>query len=807
MRSPVSGMWGLLGSLTVTVVALATASAPVSANVYATDLKFSAPAVDATNPNATVDLSFRLNEQANETGIDIYRADNNTLVRHADLGVQARGRVSWTWDLKDNSSQSVSKNTEYYYKVRAKSNGYSAWTQISNDNDQAGKFFYPRSVDVNKDPASPFFGRIYVNNPVPGTTSKPPAPQRTLAAKGIFSMFADMTDALGQGDTPMTGGAAWKAAKYYSPWHVVVGPDNKVYMFDWADGHAGVWVAPADLSGSWVAILDPQDESITAGDLASDGAAVPPASHGSVSGGVVVGKGLDRKLYTVDEDIADPAYPKTSTGSVWMYPIGAADARYSKSPSILWNDGVAGNIVINSQMDIDVDADGNFFVCQNRSNASDTRPSVWKIAADGNAANNYAPLWDSKFATDWYNTGGDWLRNNSSGVAVDKFHNRIASAGGTGKVNVFSTSLAKASLVQVQNDSTTSVNATTDVAFDAAGNIYVSDNVIQLLRVWSPPDGANEYTTKSAFTFVPTSGDTAAPATPVVTAPATVTGGSQLSASWTATGAAYRYAISVTPDNEYEYVKDWTNTTSTSATATGLTLEDGATYYWFVQAKSANGVWSNIGVSAGTLVSAPSKIGKIKQKSVNSNISTENVVVTRSNANEFWVQEQDRSAGIRVVSTANPPVNTLVSFSGSVAQDSTTSEKYINAGANPVASGSSFTPVPLKTGQKDIAGKLATGSNGLPDDGMLVTVWGKVTQVPGLGTPVFYMDDGSGIANDTTNPVVTGIKVTAIDPSYGVWPYSTGEYWTVTGIVRLQQAGSGVIPVVEVQGDENMASF
>jgi len=798
MRSPVSGKWGLLGLLTVMVVALATASAPVSANVYATDLKFSAPAIDATSPNVTIDVSFRLNEQASETGIDIYRADNNTLVRHADLGTQARGRVTWTWDLKDNSNQPVPKNTEYYFKVRAKSNGFSAWTQISSDNDQAGKFYSARSVDVNKDPASPFFGRIYVNQPVTGSTTAPPAPQRTFSAKGLFSMYADMTDALGQGDTPRTGGVTWDASQW-SPYHITVGPEGKIYCFDWKDYHSGVWVAPPDLSGNWVAILDPADESVTAGDMFSDGAAVPPAIHGSVSGGIVLGKGLNRKLYTMDEDIADPADLARSTGSVWMYPIGALDARYQKSPVVFWNDAVP-NITINAEEDIDVDAEGNFYMSQNRTYGTDNS-SLWKIAPDGNPANDYAPLWRSIGA--WGTP--DPLKGNRYGVAVDKVHNRIVTVGGYGTtpvINVFSTSLDISTLQQVTTGGTYR-----DVAVDAVGNVYVADIGNEMIRVYSPPDGVNEYTTKCPFTFVPASGDASKPAKPVVTAPATSTGATQLSASWTGTGVAYRYAISVTPDDENEYVKGWTNTTSTSATATGLVLEDGVTYFWFVQAKSANGVWSDIGVSAGTVVSAPSKIGVIKKKAIGIGVSVENVVVTRSSANEFWVQEQDRSAGIRVVSTANPAVDTLVSFAGSLAVDTTTTELYINAGANPVAAGANFVPVPLKTGQKDIAGKLVTGGTGLPDDGLVVTVWGKVTQVPGLGTPSFYMDDGSGVANDTTSPVVTGIKITAIDPSYGVWPYSTGEYWSVTGIVRLQKAGSSVIPVVEAQGDSDLTSF
>ena len=1121
MRSPMIGKWGLLGLLIVTVVVLASTMAPVSANVYATDLKFSAPAVDATNPNATVDLSFRLNEKATETGIDIYRADTNTVVRHADLGLKERGRVTWTWNMKDNSSQAVPKNIEYYFKVRAKSDGYTAWTQISDDTQRVVQFEYPKSVDVNRDPNSPYFGWVYVDLCRDGTS----ASGRALT-KGIFPLFSDLTDAFGRSggaeDTPMTGNVAWlTGTTTASPYHVRVGPEGKVYLFDWSDAHGGVWVAPGNLSGTWPALLDPADIVNYATGVDVNTLVAPPAIHGSTACGVVAGKGVNRVLYTVDEDIivtGDTAN-RRSNGSIWMYPIGALDVTYKKSPTVFWND-YYGSQNINFNNDLRRDAAGNFWLCQYRSNGTDVF-SLAKIAPDGNPANNYACTWRS--LANWGSP--DPLRGNASGgLAIDDGRKRIATAGSSsGVVNVFNVDASqtpiKSTLTTVgggalvwaaggsstllyssnigasftaqtapvagkqlndihiettadtaaggvdgwavgnggtifqlghtgttyawaaatQSATTANLNAVTgiwntatpivihgwavgdngtilmntdgnwsadaspvsvnlrgigrrissyagpvydlfvvgdggtilqkmqasdptatwtqqtsnttanlnavyvlvfstttntiafaagdngtivrtgdngttwtvansgttaklngiyavtgsdawavgnggvivhsengtdfttqnsgttanlkgvwfkdnqtgwasgdggvllrtrnggdtweaitsgttqnlnglcalptgsgsprDVAFDAVGNLYSVDNSNELLRVYSPPDGPNEYTSKSIVSFVPTNGDATKPATPVVTAPATSSSGTQLSASWTATGASYRYAISVTADDEGEYVKGWTNTTSTNVTATGLSLDNGVTYFWLVQAKSANGVWSDIGASAGTVVQAPSKIGVIKQKSPNTGVSVENVVVTRSSTTDFWVQEQDRSAGIRVVSTANPAVNTLVSFAGTVAVDNTTTEKYIDASGSAVSTGANFTPVPLKTGQASVGGKVITQGKGLPDDGLLVTVWGKTTKVLSLGSPYFYMDDGSGVANDTADPVVPGIKVTAIDPSYGVWPYSTGEYWSVTGIVRLQKAGSNVIPVIEVKGDENMTSL
>jgi hypothetical protein len=345
-----------------------------------------------------------------------------------------------------------------------------------------------------------------------------------------------------------------------------------------------------------------------------------------------------------------------------------------------------------------------------------------------------------------------------------------------------------------------------DVAFDAAGNLYTVDNIAEVLRIYSPPDGVNEFTTKSVARFVPTAGSPAKPATPVVTAPASTASTSQLSASWTATGAAYRYAIGVTAEDQGEYIVGWTNTTSTSVTRTGLSLENGVTYFWYVQARSANNVWSDVGISAGTIVQAPSKIGLAKTRPDNAPVTLENVVVTKLtqdeslNTNGFFVQEQDQSAGVRVKWTGTaPPLNTLVTVVGTMGTDGP--ERVVNATS--VVTGAPFTPTPVGVTNKAVGGSKPTGGAGLPNDGLLATVWGKVTAID-FATTTFYLDDGSGVDNDTPTAFVPnkvpGIKV----KSPLATPFTTGSYYKVTGIVRLEQVGSKVIRRLDALSDDDI---
>ena len=59
----------------------------------------------------------------------------------------------------------------------------------------------------------------------------------------------------------------------------------------------------------------------------------------------------------------------------------------------------------------------------------------------------------------------------------------------------------------------------------------------------------------------------------------------------------YSYAIGTTPGGGE--VVNWTNTTATSFTRTGLGLIAGYTYYISVKARNEGGLWSEAGTPAG----------------------------------------------------------------------------------------------------------------------------------------------------------------------------------------------------------------
>ena len=176
-------------------------------------------------------------------------------------------------------------------------------------------------------------------------------------------------------------------------------------------------------------------------------------------------------------------------------------------------------------------------------------------------------------------------------------------------------------------------------------------------------------------------------------------------------------------------------------------------------------------------------------------------VVTAVGADGFWVENKNRTVGAHVLYTPTeakpmPAKDDVVSIKAKAGK-SDSGERTLTA--SEVTIDGTFADLkPLYTTQRNLGP--ATGSAGLATDGMLVKVSGKVTGYNYEDLTSFYIDDGSGVANDTPNAAtataVKGIEITKIDTSgfystgYDFYGAATG-YATVVGIARLQKLPDG----------------
>ena len=182
-----------------------------------------------TNNNGTI--QFILNEDATSVSVAF---DSGSVTNI--LGALAKGANSF----------SLGGHTNYAIAVNNVGSG--TFTQLTDDSSNAVQFIAPRGVGVNINPQRQAFGRIYVVNSWPsvipdnlGTTNA--TGNGRLVGRGIYAINQDGSDAIGQGTNALVGNMVFGTSVRYSPYRVIVGPDDSVYV--------------GDLSGTYTAGLNP----------------------------------------------------------------------------------------------------------------------------------------------------------------------------------------------------------------------------------------------------------------------------------------------------------------------------------------------------------------------------------------------------------------------------------------------------------------------------------------------------------------------------------------------------------------------
>ncbi len=194
-----------------------------------------------------------------------------------------------------------------------------------------------------------------------------------------------------------------------------------------------------------------------------------------------------RQIFSMDEDYLVGG----GTGNLLRYDIGTSSLFTGPPSAVVYDDAAQGNRIINLTNDFVRAGDGTIWLTQNRSgNTGDTLFSLMQISADGSTV-----LWTSvpALGVDALN---DPLKKTIS-IAYDPVSNLLAlgTYDALGKVILFDPT-AKSVVTTFTLGGSTSANYCRDVAFDAVGNLYVVNNTVERLRVYSPA-GANTSFTDS----------------------------------------------------------------------------------------------------------------------------------------------------------------------------------------------------------------------------------------------------------------------------------------------------------------------
>jgi len=204
----------------------------------------------------------------------------------------------------------------------------------------------------------------------------------------------------------------------------------------------------------------------------------------------------------------------------------------------------------------------------------------------------------------------------------------------------------------------------------------------------------------------------------------------------------------------------------TTHTRTGLSLENGQTYYALVKARNAVNLMSGNGASDGIAIAkGVSSIGLAKAESNTTMIALSDKPVTAKLSDCSYIEETDRISGIKVMTTAYDE-GALVDVAGylSLANGERRITPFFIS-----APDSGSVPRPLGLQNRALGGGAfnaytpgITGGKGINTIGLLVIVWGKVTDVQ---TGYFILDDGSctlKVLSPYIPPINTDVRVTGI---------------------------------------------
>lgn len=445
-----------------------TVSPTAKANVYASELSLISPTcVDCVN---TYEFGFTLNADAENVNVNIMKGTE--IAKVIPVGPLAKGVHSIPGNFDGLAAG------DYAWAVEVTGSGVDRPVKVSDNADALMQFNYPRSVSVDNNFESRYFGRVYVSESAQGTL-----PARTTR-DGVYILNSALQDITNQGANAYNGAVAWGSTSSSSPMRLSVGEDGNVYICDWSDAHPGVWVMnPERPADSFVPVFNGLTKA-SSGLSSFNGVDV----HGSIAHCYSTGTGDETKLFTFDEDYVNAE--ASSAGNLLQYNIGKLTAPYQAAPIVVYNDALNGNLQQNMNSCIAPDARGGWWISQYRSADASTIPSLIHV--------NTAGLVD-------FNSGlTPTLVENSNhgGMAVSADGTKLA-MGCANEIKIFSVAYNTAGvpvLTRLHSIKPALGASTAGLSFDRAGNVYAVSFSDKRMGVWALPKADQQFTTPAPST-------------------------------------------------------------------------------------------------------------------------------------------------------------------------------------------------------------------------------------------------------------------------------------------------------------------
>lgn len=441
------------------------------ANVFASNVQLNQTSTNLiTDPGDSVTIHYLLNQNA-DAGVTVALFNGPVTVWSTNRTGGGAGTLRGTnlivWNGLGTNGQVVSNGT-WTVRVTAGTVGSTNWTKVPmrnntpEDRNGDGYVWSPKGIAVNNNTNSSYFGRVFVGNAGESGLEAEPGDLVGIgkynadggyAAEGSFS----------------TGGWPW-AGNDSSPWKVEVGADDRVYV---VDGASQCTVVSFD---QIISSNSPQLISLRTDNMAN--AAV------NYSGIAVTGVGTNRQIYGAD-------IGNTGPGGVGIrrWSLGAAGAAATNDPGITVV-STAPNLSLDLYpQDVAVDSSNRIYTIQDlQPGGPSTNRVLGYPAFQSNALT----------AATWTVTNETLVSAFGIAAALHTNYLGVVCRVDVGNpINVFNRDTGAAIAVTGLNSG---FHDYTDIAWDRAGNLYVSDYLEGRWRVFSPP-GGNQFTTLALQTI------------------------------------------------------------------------------------------------------------------------------------------------------------------------------------------------------------------------------------------------------------------------------------------------------------------